>query len=674
MAGPADFFSDLETPAPQAIPPEVKRVPVTKNDPAAFFQEMDTSAAPPDRQYGYGETAALHGLHGMTAGFDDELTGIGALSGANRPTLNPVDLMYGLARLGFGKLTDDGGALEDYTKARDAKRKELEESQRQNPITAIGSDVAGSMVLPGGAYLKGATTLGRLGRGAAVSGLHGTARGAGEAQELENVPGSAITGGVLGATIGAPLNAVLGPRAASVNQQALKDIGDKYGVQLPYYMVSESPLVQFMGKGFDQLPFVGESASRAAKKAKEGVQGIRDDLVEGPTGTTIPTEARKIGSQAATDAQSAFRQARMQVDELNYDAVRNAMTNPGAKAPPTNMQTEIADQFHRLQQYGGTPGNILNRAIAASETAIDRGGLTYGALKDLRTDLYRNWKTMEGRGGIDFADYAKLIGAITKDMEGVVRQAGGPNAVRLWEKANAQHGIGKDLAKEIATAVGRGQGDTAAADAIFRNLSATRPNIGAVNTLRNTMRPDEWAKVQASVVGRLGADDAGNFSMQKFISENNKLADASRDALFGRAGTPTRDAYDAVLKLGSAIQNVERFANTSKTAPMLLGAGAVLQVYEDIRSKSPFQHAGELGAGVILASILSRPATARSATNFAKAMDKYLHTPAMWTAGQVPKAVEVAARNFAISVANSGGLDKDKMVNAFTAPTPLWER
>ncbi len=308
------------------------------------------------------------------------------------------------------------------------------------------------------------------------------------------------------------------------------------------------------------------------------------------------------------------------------------------------------------------------------DAARVRGGLTYEALKNLRSDLYRNYRTMEGRGGIDYADYVGIIGSITKDMENIVHQAGGPRAVALWQRANAQHGIGKDIGAEISTAIGKGTGDTSAADAIFRNLSSTRPNIGEVTTLKHTMKPADWEKVQAATVSRMGGDDAGNFSIQKFISANSKMADAGRDVLFGTAGTPSRDAYDAILRLGGSIQNVERFSNTSKTAPVMLGAGAALQLYSDYKEGHYLNTPIALASGATLAAILARPATARSATAFSKAMDKYLNTPAMWTAGKVPKAVEVAARNFAISLANSTGSDKNALIGAFTAPTPLWRQ
>jgi len=686
---PADFFNTLTGPEPQANPERRVYVnepePQGKDNPANFFKEIAEPAPPAGAQYGSLETAGRHAIHGLTSGFSDELAGARAASPLNKIWSSAVPggeiarVMSGLARVGYENIAPhlgyDAGThgTEDYKKARDEERKALEESHTQHPFIATGADIAGSMAIPGGAALKAPTMAARALRGALVSGAQGAVRGAGEAPEIENVPESSAKGAAIAATIGAPVNALLGPRGVSAAKQAIINTADKYGVQLPYYMISDSPIVQFYGKGMDQLPFVGGAVSKASERAKAGVQGIRDELVDTGSGiaNATPTEARTVASKAAEAARDAFVADAKKVSEQNYSAVISAMTNPSFRTPPMNMFQEIANQAAKLQGYGGSPGPVLQTAVEAAQV---RGGLTYEALKNLRTDLYRRYRTMEGRGGTDYADYVGIIGSITKDMENVVHQAGGQKAVNLWNKANAQHGIGKDIGAELNAAVGKGTGDTSAADTIWRNLGSVRPNIGEVNTLKHTMKPQEWEKVQAGTVARMGADDAGNFSIQKFISANNKMADAGRDALFGKTGTPQRDAYDAVLKLGASVQNVERFANVSKTAPMMLGAGAALQLYNDYKEGNYLNTPIGLAGGATLAAILARPATARSASAFSKAMDKYINTPTMWAAGKVPRAVETAARNFAISIANTTGADKNSLIGAFTAPTPLWNQ
>src|SRR4051812_1753094 len=241
------FLDTYENTDPAAAPPpDEPAQPKTTGFLSEFGGESGPVAgATPPPKHGVAETAALHGIQGITAGFGDELSGLGAVSGANRPSLNPVDLMHGLARMGYEKLTGGHENSDTYTKARDARRKELEESQTEHPVVALGSDVAGSFVQPGGSLLKAAGLGSRLVRGAIVGFGQGAVRGAGEAPELGDIPADAGKGAGIGAVIGGPLNAAIGPRMTSVAKKELMDAAEKYGVQLPKYMVSDNPLTQF---------------------------------------------------------------------------------------------------------------------------------------------------------------------------------------------------------------------------------------------------------------------------------------------------------------------------------------------------------------------------------------------------------------------------------------------
>src|SRR5258707_1160854 len=213
---PMDFFNSLTAPpAPEAPPSGLKRVPITKDDPANFFHEIAEQEAPHGDQYGKLETIGRHGFQGLTMGFGDEMRGLSKAGGDEYGIPTPMIMVKGLAKMGYERLfSDEHPAAETYKKTRDEERKALEESGTQHPITSTVSDIAGSMVAPGGAMLKAPGMLARGLRGAVVSGIQGGLRGAGEAPELEDVPRSTAVGAGIGAVLGAPLNAVLGPRGA----------------------------------------------------------------------------------------------------------------------------------------------------------------------------------------------------------------------------------------------------------------------------------------------------------------------------------------------------------------------------------------------------------------------------------------------------------------------------
>ena len=609
---------------------------------------------PPELKYGQAATALRHGVHGATSGWDDELAGLAAASGFPHMPKG-IPQMIGLARMGYEKLMGgDQSAHERYTAARDKYRQELQESAAEYPKTALASDIGGSMVVPGGSAMKAEGFLPRLWRGAIVSGEQGAIRGAGEAKETEDIPQGMGTGFVSGAVLGGPLNAVLGPSGAPAANQEVIDLANKYGVQLPRYMTSESPILQSLGVHLGHLPFVGDQLGASTKRAVQGVEDIRTGELEHAFGTpdVSPTEARTMASTAATKAREDFVTASKQNSSQNYDAVVNAMNDPDAKEFPMYLATETLKQLDRARAYGGTGGSLLQQAY---EAIRNPEGLTYQALKDLRTNLNTRWHSMEDKGGLDFANYAGLLQNITKDMEYTVHQQGGPGAVALWEKANAQHAAGMDMKDYLTTAVSKAATKdqappTAAADAIFRNINQTRPNIPAIARLRAVMNPNSpaWDQVRAGTLARMGADDAGNFSIQKLISADAKLSDAGRNSVFGYPGSPTREKYDAIIKIGQAIQKVEsRYTNWSKTAYAAGTLGTLYELYQD-----PWQTGKEMAGGALLGAILSRRTTGVPVSRFANAFSRYAANPAMVVAGKVPRALSVAGRNLAISLTN----------------------
>jgi len=156
-------------------------------------------------------------------------------------------------------------------------------------------------------------------------------------------------------------------------------------------------------------------------------------------------------------------------------------------------------------------------------------------------------------------------------------------SVRLiyGRRANAQHSIGKRLAIKITTAIGKGTGDTSAADTIFRNIKLSQTQRGCYRGIEKHNASRRLGKNSRVCFGRMGANDAGDFSIQRLLSADAKMSNAGRDAMFGVAGNPRRDAYNAIVDLGRAVTNVNQFRNTSRTGPISDGAGAALGLYND---------------------------------------------------------------------------------------------
>jgi len=91
--------------------------------------------------------------------------------------------------------------------------------------------------------------------------------------------------------------------------------------------------------------------------------------------------------------------------------------------------------------------------------------------------------------------------------------------------------------------------------------------------LRN-LPEDERKFVQASMLNRLGyqkpgsADLNADFSTNSFLTNYSKLANSSKDALFGK-GTDTRKDLDTIVELLENFKSAESYANVSRTGDMI---------------------------------------------------------------------------------------------------------
>lgn len=156
-------------------------------------------------------------LSGLTLNFRDELKGLSEASGvpgAATSALGPLGLAVrpgiGAARLGYEYLTGKGGegsATETYERERDAQRSISKAAEEYAPVTNLLGNLGGSLVLPGGGALKGASLGARAARGAAIGGAAGGLSGLGEGTDLE----SRLTEGAKGAALGGAVGGVAAP-------------------------------------------------------------------------------------------------------------------------------------------------------------------------------------------------------------------------------------------------------------------------------------------------------------------------------------------------------------------------------------------------------------------------------------------------------------------------------
>lgn len=142
------------------------------------------------------ETAIRHGAQGLTYGYGDEIEGAG---GATVDwALDPI------RNMAAGKRLPEKSWIEHYNERVKKARERNEEAARANSVTAIASDIGGSMIAPGSKALRRA---GPIVEGGLQGAAHGVGRG--EGSVMDRV-GSGITSGFLG-TAGAVASELAAP-------------------------------------------------------------------------------------------------------------------------------------------------------------------------------------------------------------------------------------------------------------------------------------------------------------------------------------------------------------------------------------------------------------------------------------------------------------------------------
>jgi hypothetical protein len=177
---------------------------------------------------------------GLTFGFADELQGgFGAL----------LDTITGLGDEQAAILGEEYDSGENYRGLRDAAREDVEAAQAANPKSFLAGELAGALLVPGGAAGGGAkglakaatkgvrgpspsTLLRATGRGAAEGALYG----AGTAEEMEDVARGAVGGGLAGGGASAALGG-LGKTMRFLNKKRIdEDLVNEAGEFTPIHL------------------------------------------------------------------------------------------------------------------------------------------------------------------------------------------------------------------------------------------------------------------------------------------------------------------------------------------------------------------------------------------------------------------------------------------------------
>jgi len=200
---------------------------------------------------------------------------------------------------------------ETYREAVDDVRREIDAFREDNPALAYGSEIASSLLLPGGAAMKAmryAPTVGRAAlRGAQIAGASGAVAGAGQAEGNENIVPGMIRGGATGAVTGAAVPFAV-PALAATGRTAWKYSPARWTIRGGKLVldalrkraapaVAQSAQLGATGSrpvGFLATDFLSDQAERAVRQA--AAKRARRDLAQRIRDTAIASGIAQQGA------------------------------------------------------------------------------------------------------------------------------------------------------------------------------------------------------------------------------------------------------------------------------------------------------------------------------------------------------------------------------------------
>jgi hypothetical protein len=363
-------------------------------------------------------------------------------------------------------------------------------------------------------------------------------------------------------------------------------------------MTSPSPFVQSAAARAQMVPFAGTRMKEAVGATQRAAGQEVTDIAE-----------QALGGQGAA-AQSA---AAGRAQNALYNKVWPNI-DPNVQYSMPRTQAAISKVKARRQEANwADPGQGLDKFERAAQGSTARGAhMTHSEERAKIADYDAGKATPNA--GYARGDWNTILGAMREDTRHMIGGA-------AFQKATGQ-GYTRQQAQ---IAAGRTVADYDAAQSQFGRLAGRRRFL---TKLENRVGSD------ANVLYQLGRNDAtGRFSLDKFVTEWNKMPQRRRDQLFDKGH---QDAIKEIVDMGEHIKGALRDVNTSHTAGALLtfdlAKDAVMLTLAagSHLAGSGLEHAMEpslMGTGGATASIatalmfhwMARPDIARSLSSWTKA-------------------------------------------------------
>jgi len=553
----------------------------------------------------------------------------GAATGATERVMKPKADPIGAGVMSTLPFGEDIGAFgrsmvsgRTMAQEKDVGQGVKEATQEAYPGAYRAGQVGGflpALALPMGLAGRATGFAGKTALGALEGAGYGGAMGFGEGNTLEERLAAAKSGAIGGGLLGGALGRFAAPaeKAAAPVVPGSVQAAERLGVDLPYYAVTDSPMLQRATKVSESIPMAGEPVVAARQKAVSQLEDAVDALVPKMT----PDQAgEKIGTGIKGWMTSGVREKA----KAAYDEVASLFERPDATKVLDNTRNAVADIMAKragAKLEGTTPAiDLLLPAVRSKD------GLTYEGAKTLYTEL-RNLRSENMIKGVKDANVDKLYNALKNDVLDIAEEAGGEPARFFLQKADRQYQQMSAMREQLAKIVGKKE-DAVSDERIFARLfNAARSGGSADNKLVQraitVMEPAQLKAFQAGIMAKLGRDAADNFSPDRWLGAQgiNALSPRAKAMIF-KDEPKLLAALDDVTAISERFKNLNKFGNPSGTSQGVFGGLAITSVIH-----SPIKTLAALAGANGFTRIMSKPATAQGFADWARRYENFVRYP-----------------------------------------------
>lgn len=402
------------------------------------------------------------------------------------------------------------------------------------------------------------------------------------------------------------------PKMAAPAAEALANVGERQGVQVPTFIASEGKVAPVLAGGLNNSLFgapIVSASERMGQQIGAGVNRIAEGLAPG---NAKPYGAGTQARNAMADWVKGGSKAEMEAAYAPLDTI----LDKSARVELGKTRAAAGELAARDIASASPDGQ---KVIGLIQDAINRpGGMTYEGIKELRTRIGDRLNGDIADPGMSQKMLSGVYAALSDDLKNAVIASGGKRgqeALAAFDAANATSQQIFQKRRQLGDIIGKDAANNP--QAVFENVlalasSGRSGDISRLNLARQTMGQEAWNEVAAAALNRMGLDKMDKFSPARFTSaiSNKNFDPAAKVAMFGKEGAA---ALDDLARLSDAWEKGQRYVNRSNTANAASILGAITAF-----SVNPLllvaQGAGNLG----MAAILARPATARAVATYAK--------------------------------------------------------